>query len=371
MNKILGYFPYFAAGVGGALTALNFNLFAQKSDARQKPTTAKSPNQTTTACSHLKTPKPRSLALPVAVTSGKGSVQFTRLARGIRHCYDVRSTNTTLPFQTNKKRMETEEENEPKEIDLNTDWKSDAVAKAVEMALPIVVTVDVPSDSFLGCYGGRSGSGFIVSSTDKRALIVTNFHVVGDGRAVTIKLSDNTELRGRVLCSDSTTDLALIEAKTSEKVPVAVPGDASKVRAGEWVVTIGNSEGCLHNSVSLGIVSSAQRFVKELKQLNWPDEYESELKSCVFYVQTDAGVHPGNSGGPLINLKGEVIAVNTMTLNPGLNLSIPVSEVQRFLGEYEAYMATEKPKKPDEDLNQPIFNRHKTETPNFWNRSKI
>ncbi len=137
------------------------------------------------------------------------------------------------------------------------------------------------------------GSGFIISSD---GYLITNAHVVDGADEVTVKLSDKREFKAKVIGADKRTDVALlkIEAKDLPKVTI---GDPDKLKVGEWVVAIGKPFG-LENTMTAGIVSAKGR---DLPQEN-----------LVPFIQTDAAVNPGNSGGPLFNLKGEVVGINSL-----------------------------------------------------------
>ena len=154
------------------------------------------------------------------------------------------------------------------------------------------------------------GSGFIVTGD---GVILTNAHVVANADEVTVRLTDQREFKAKVVGTDKRTDVALlkIEAKDLPKVTI---GDPEKLKVGEWVVAIGKPFG-LENTMTAGIVSAKGR---DLPQEN-----------LVPFIQTDAAVNPGTSGGPLFNLKGEVIGINSMIFSRtggymGLSFAIPI-----------------------------------------------
>ena len=154
------------------------------------------------------------------------------------------------------------------------------------------------------------GSGFIVSPD---GVILTNAHVVADADEVTVKLTDKREFTAKVLGSDKTTDIAVLKIDATD-LPVVPIGDPEKTRIGEWVVAIGQPYG-FENTVTSGIVSAKYRSL--------PGD------SYVPFIQTDAAVNPGNSGGPLFNLRGEVIGINSQIFsrsggNQGLAFAIPI-----------------------------------------------
>jgi len=155
------------------------------------------------------------------------------------------------------------------------------------------------------------GSGFIVGAD---GLILTNAHVVQGASEVTVKLTDRREFRAKVLGSDEATDVAVLRIDAKD-LPVIKAGDPARTRAGDWVVAIGSPFG-FENSVSAGIVSAKGRSLPG-------DTY-------VPFIQTDVAVNPGNSGGPLFNLSGEVIGINSQIYSrsggyQGLSFAIPIN----------------------------------------------
>jgi serine protease Do len=157
------------------------------------------------------------------------------------------------------------------------------------------------------------GSGFIVSSD---GYVLTNAHVVADASEVTVKLTDRREFRAKVIGVDKRSDVALIKIPGTD-FPVVHFGDPSKLRPGQWAIAIGSPFG-FENSVTAGVISALGR------QL--PDDTGSAF---VTYIQTDAAVNPGNSGGPLFNLDGQVIGINAQIYSRtggymGMSFAIPI-----------------------------------------------
>jgi serine protease Do len=154
------------------------------------------------------------------------------------------------------------------------------------------------------------GSGFIV---EPDGVILTNAHVVEGADEVRVRLTDRREFKGKVLGADKATDIAVVKID-ARGLPTVRFGDPSKIRVGEWVLAIGSPFG-FENTVTAGIVSATSRSL--------PDG------TYVPFIQTDAAVNPGNSGGPLFNLKGEVIGINSQIYSRtggymGLAFAIPV-----------------------------------------------
>src|SRR2546423_923817 len=158
------------------------------------------------------------------------------------------------------------------------------------------------------------GSGVIV---DKRGYVLTNFHVVKGADAVTVRLADKQEFRGRIVGSDSKTDIAIIKFDAPDDVRVATLGNSDALRVGEWAIAIGNPFG-LDQTVTVGVVSATGRADVGIAT------YEN-------FIQTDASINPGNSGGPLGNLRGEVIGINTaiVATGQGIGFAIPANMVKR------------------------------------------
>ena len=154
------------------------------------------------------------------------------------------------------------------------------------------------------------GSGFII---DKKGLIVTNNHVIANASSITVVLHDGTSLQAKLIGADAKTDLALLKVKTDLDLKTVSWGNSDNIKVGNWAMAIGNPFG-LVNTVTVGIVSARAR----------------DINAGPFddFIQTDASINRGNSGGPLFNLKGEVIGVNTAIYSPsggsvGIGFAIP------------------------------------------------
>ncbi|XP_037341907.2 serine protease HTRA2, mitochondrial-like [Pungitius pungitius] len=198
-------------------------------------------------------------------------------------------------------------------------FKYNFIADVVEKSTPAVVYIEIVGRH---PFSGRevpvsNGSGFIISSD---GLIVTNAHVVANKKGVRVKLTNGETYNATVKDVDPVADIATIKISAKSPFPTLALGRSSDVRQGEFVVAMG-SPFSLRNTITSGIVSSVQRGSKELGLSN----------SNMDYIQTDAAIDFGNSGGPLINLDGEVIGINTMKVTAGISFAIPSDRLMLFL----------------------------------------
>lgn len=225
-------------------------------------------------------------------------------------------------------------------------------ADLVERVSPAVVTITVeeqvkapvgfdpdqipePFRDFFGQFGqGRQfsapkkaiamGSGFVI---DKSGFIVTNNHVVENGKKITVKFPDGREFTAKLIGTDAATDVALLKVKSDKPLPTVEFGDDRQVRVGDWVVAVGNPFG-LSNTVTAGIVSSIGRDVG-----NGP---------YTDFIQIDAPINRGNSGGPTFDIRGKVIGMNTMIFSPsggsvGIGFAIPASTIHDVVAQLKAH----------------------------------
>ena len=158
------------------------------------------------------------------------------------------------------------------------------------------------------------GSGFIVSQD---GYIVTNAHVVENAEEINVRLSDRRELKAKVIGADTRSDVAVIKVEATG-LPVVKIGDTTKLRVGEWVIAIGSPFG-FANTVTAGIVSAKSR-----ENLSGDPNLDA-----IPFIQTDVAVNPGNSGGPLLNMRGEVIGINSQIFSRtgsfmGISFAIPI-----------------------------------------------
>jgi serine protease Do len=162
------------------------------------------------------------------------------------------------------------------------------------------------------------GSGFIISQD---GFIATNNHVIDGAKEIIVGLNEGKKYKAKIIGKDKKTDLALLKIDAEKPLPFVEFGDSSKARIGDWVLVIGNPYG-LGGSLSVGIVSANNRSVNQGEN----------------FIQTDAAINKGNSGGPMFNIKGEVIGVNTALFSPsggsvGIGFANPSSTAKTIIEE--------------------------------------
>jgi serine protease Do len=168
------------------------------------------------------------------------------------------------------------------------------------------------------------GSGFVISAD---GLIVTNNHVIADAEEITAVFNDGSKLKAELIGKDSKTDLALLRVKSDKPLKAVKFANSDKLRLGEWVIAIGNPFS-LGGSVTAGIVSARNRDINS-------GPYDN-------YIQTDAAINRGNSGGPLFNLEGEVVGVNTAIISPsggsiGIGFAVPANTAMAVLDQLREF----------------------------------
>ncbi len=176
----------------------------------------------------------------------------------------------------------------------------------------------------------RSGGSGVIISTD--GYIVTNNHVVENAAKLKVKLNDGRTFPARLIGTDPTTDVALIKVDATD-LPTLAFGDSDALRLGEWVLAIG-SPFDLQSTVTAGIVSAKSRSLNVI-----PSSVQSSIES---FIQTDAAVNPGNSGGALVNVSGQLIGINTVIKSPtgtytGYSFAVPSAIVQKVVVDLKEY----------------------------------
>ncbi|KAA8493889.1 putative protease Do-like 14 [Porphyridium purpureum] len=228
------------------------------------------------------------------------------------------------------------------------------IAEAIDRAGPAVVNITsaAADESLFGLFGPRvpgalsSGSGFIIDGV--KGTVLTNAHVVvsakRSGNPVSVSLRDGRSFEGIIRSVDTTADIAVVELVREPpdvqdpNSPVPLPsvelGDSTKLRMGEWVVALG-SPLTLKNSASLGIISATER-----------EGYEIGLVGGAHaFIQTDAAINVGNSGGPLVDLDGKVVGISTMKAadSDGISFALPINYAKEVIQQLEQYGSVRRP----------------------------
>lgn len=251
----------------------------------------------------------------------------------------IQRSNTAIPLQ---KKPQTS---------LSVTSEESAVIGAIDKALPSVVTIGIskttrtrdfleidPFDPFAPFKRtpGQTrqieqniGSGFIVST---QGLIVTNKHVVADVDAgYKVITNDNKTYEVKNISRDPLNDLAILKIDAKDLTPLTL-GDSSTLKLGQYVIAIGTPLGEFQNTVTTGIISGLKRGITA------GSPFEGSVERLDNVIQTDAAISPGNSGGPLVNLLGEVIGVNTAVSSEGQNIgfAIPINVVKELMDNFNA-----------------------------------
>ena len=228
----------------------------------------------------------------------------------------------------------TKEETEIQQMETVTAVVSD-VTEVVKSAMPCVVSI-TNFYTAMDWYGDESeeeasGSGIIVGENEDELLIVTNYHVIEENDQLSVQFIDDSEVIAYVKGTDSEHDLAVIavllvdiEEATKQRIAIATLGNSDGLQVGEPAIAIGNSLG-YGQSVTTGVISALNR------------EIEFDDNTTSFLIQTDAAINPGNSGGALLNVKGEVIGINSSKiadyLIEGMGYAIPITTAKPSIEE--------------------------------------
>jgi serine protease Do len=196
-------------------------------------------------------------------------------------------------------------------------------ADVAEQVNPAVVNIDAAAHAVTrrGEHDEGSGSGFII---DRQGYILTNYHVIEGADRITVTLADGRALRADVVGTDPAIDVALVRVPGVSGLPEANVGNSDDLRVGEWVCAIGNPLGYVH-SVTVGVVSFIGRKL-----------FDASLDD---YIQTDAAINFGNSGGPLINAKGQVIGINSAISSRASNIgfAVPINQAMAVVPQLKAH----------------------------------
>jgi serine protease Do len=219
-----------------------------------------------------------------------------------------------------------------------TDASENTINSVVHVTTKVVKTTfqrDIFQEFFYGPgaggrefkqYGSGSGSGVIVSS---EGYIVTNNHVIDDASEIEVTLNDNSKYTAKVIGTDPSTDIAVLKIEAKDLSPISL-GNSDDLRIGEWVLAVGNPFN-LTSTVTAGIVSAKARNINLLS-----DRAGQATVPIESFIQTDAAVNPGNSGGALVNTRGELVGINTAIASQtgsysGYSFAVPVNLVQKVM----------------------------------------
>ena len=229
------------------------------------------------------------------------------------------------------------------------------VSSVVENVMPSIVSItNMSVQEVQNYFGGTSkqesesaGTGIIISQNDSELLVVTNNHVVAGSDTLTVTFADGNSVEANIKGTDSEYDVAVvavpldsISEDTKKAISVATLGDSTELKVGEPAIAIGNALG-YGQSVTTGVISALNRSVSET------DQTTGEMtESSVKLIQTDAAINPGNSGGALVNMKGELIGMNTAkyvdSTVEGMGYALPISDIQDIINDILAGKSTTK-----------------------------
>ena len=204
-------------------------------------------------------------------------------------------------------------------------------SNAARRVTPAVVNIKTAGEEYSfwnsSNFNGSSGSGVIISPD---GYIVTNNHVIEEGKSFEVTLNDQRKLKAKMIGSDPSTDLALLKIRADD-IPFLKFGNSDSILVGEWVLAVGNPFN-LESTVTAGIVSAKGRSIDILT-----DNYSVES-----FIQTDAAVNPGNSGGALVNTNGQLIGINTAIITrsgryEGYSFAIPSNLVKKVVRDIKEY----------------------------------
>lgn len=235
------------------------------------------------------------------------------------------------------------------------------VTAVVKEVMPAVVSINnkyVEKMSFFGqeysSEAQSTGSGIIVGQNDTELLLVSNYHVVAAAEELTVQFVDGTQVQAQIKGSDEDKDLAVIAVQlddisneTMNEIAIAKLGDSDSLTVGEPAIAIGNALG-YGQSVTTGVVSALNRAIPSSSTQSYDvSAADTEINT---FIQTDAAINPGNSGGALLNMKGEVIGINSnkigATVVEGIGYAIPISDAKPII---ENLMSKETRIRVDED----------------------
>ena len=204
--------------------------------------------------------------------------------------------------------------------------ETSSISTAVEKVYDTVVVVEVYDNNQLT----STGTGFVYKKNNGKAYLMTNNHVISEGKTIKVLFTDGTEEEASIVGSDVYSDIAVLSIKDSDKIQAAILGESSKSKVGDTVFTVGSPEGSDYaGTVTKGVLSAKDRLVEVALSNTTSSDYYMQV------LQTDAAINPGNSGGPLCNTNGEVIGITNMKLVDdtveGMGFAIPMEEALKVV----------------------------------------
>jgi len=254
------------------------------------------------------------LAFLMGLVGGTGAILFLSSNSKLQNLLGIKGTSFNIATtKTEKLRLE----------------ESSAIIDSVKKVTPAVVSITT-SQNVLDFFGRTiqeqgGGTGFIVTND---GLIMTNKHVAEAGTSLSVLTADGKDYQAKVVAEDPTNDLAILKIDASG-LPVVDLGNSDDLQIGQWVIAVGNALGQLQNTVTVGVISARER------QLTAGGGGTQEQLNNM--LQTDAAINSGNSGGPLVNLAGQVIGINTAIASNAQNIgfAIPINQAKKALDSYK------------------------------------
>ena len=255
------------------------------------------------------------LAFVMGVIGGTGAIMLLSSSSSLQSALGIKGGSLNLTTtKTEKLKLE----------------ESSAIIDSAKKVTPSVVSITTTS-SAVNFFGQTveqeaAGTGFIITND---GLILTNKHVAQSGSKLTVVTSAGKTYDAKVAALDPTNDLAILKIEATG-LPVVDLGDSNDLQVGQWVVAVGNALGQLQNTVTVGVISARER------QLTAGAGSEQEQLNNL--LQTDAAINSGNSGGPLVNLAGQVIGINTAVASnaQSIGFAIPVNQAKSAIDSYKA-----------------------------------
>jgi len=255
------------------------------------------------------------LAFVMGVIGGTGAIILLSSSSSLQSAFGIKGGSLNLTTtKTEKLKLE----------------ESSTIIDSAKKVTPSVVSITTTSSAvnFFGqtVQQEAAGTGFIITND---GLILTNKHVAQSGSKLTVVTSAGKTYDAKVAALDPTNDLAILKIEATG-LPVVDLGDSNDLQVGQWVVAVGNALGQLQNTVTVGVISARER------QLTAGAGSEQEQLNNL--LQTDAAINSGNSGGPLVNLAGQVIGINTAVASnaQSIGFAIPVNQAKSAIDSYKA-----------------------------------